>query len=75
MAGILVRGVWTPSGGSTTVIIPPIGGAAIAVGMSFIHKPGAGTHTYGIQAKLEDGTESTLPRSRRRVLVVEQIKK
>ena len=75
MAGILAQVIVTPAGGSSTVIIPPFGDAAIAGSGAYIHQPGAGTFTYAMQCKLADGSEATLPRSRRRVLVVQVCKK
>lgn len=75
MAGILTQVIVTPSGGSSTVIIPPFGDAAIAGSGAYVFRPGAGTFTFAVQCRLADGTESTLPRSRRRVIVVQVCKK
>ena len=74
MAGILSRVVRTTSG-TATVVIPEQGNEITSWSDMVVEQPGFGTHQYAVQCKLGDPTDSPLPRSRRRVLVVIRFRK
>jgi hypothetical protein len=74
MAGIFSRVVRT-TGGVSTVVIPEQGNEVISLTDMVVEQPGVGTHSYAVQCKLGDVTDSPLPRSRRRVLVVIRYRK